>query len=197
MKLLMARHGQSVWQVRGDSAGPNAPLTELGELQAHRLGEYLSHHYSIDALYTSHLQRAQRTSEIVAGHLDIPMVVEEELREFEEWEAGWAPEPVSKWDPAPVDANLSPGYRRFRDRIQAALRHIVDQHSDNDSLMIVAHGGSIGTIWRILLGSDTPRLWTWHAALQQVEWQKPGWGRGWVFQYTNLMEYLPADMRTS
>ena len=41
MKLLLARHGQSEWQVRGDDAGEDAPLSSLGELQAHRLGAFL------------------------------------------------------------------------------------------------------------------------------------------------------------
>ncbi|MGC9521152.1 MAG: histidine phosphatase family protein [Anaerolineae bacterium] len=193
----MARHGQSLWQVEGDSAGSNAPLTELGELQAHRLGEYLTTHYEPAALYTSHLQHAQRTAEIVADYVHLPVMIDEELREFDEWEAGWAPEPVSRWDPSPIDAQLSPGYLRFRSRIEAALRRIVDRHAEEESVMIVAHGGSIGAMWRILVGSDTPRLWTWNAALHQVEWEKPNWGRGWVFQYINLMEYLPVHMRTS
>ncbi|MGC9348220.1 MAG: histidine phosphatase family protein [Anaerolineae bacterium] len=193
----MARHGQSAWQVHGERAGADAPLTALGELQAHRLGAYLAQETDVEALVSSNLQRALTTAEIVATYLDLPVKVDEDLREFDDWDAGWAPDPVSMWDASPADETLMPGYRRFTDRVTAALQRVVEDAPSRGSLLIIAHGGTIGTIWRVLLGSHTPRLWAWNAALHAAEWGRSDWGTNWVFHYFNLMEYLPPFMRTS
>jgi broad specificity phosphatase PhoE len=175
----------------------NPPLTSLGELQAHRLGEYLAREADVEVIFSSNLRRAHRTAEIVASYLDLPMTVDEDLREFDEWEAGWAPDPISMWDPAPSEEGLPPGYERFADRVTAALQRAVERAPSQGSVLIVAHGGTIGTIWRILIGSHTPRLWAWNAALHAAEWGRSNWGTNWVFHYFNLMEYLPSHMRTS
>jgi broad specificity phosphatase PhoE len=201
MKLLMARHGQSRWQVDGDVAGMDAPLTALGELQSHHLGEFLAQHYNVGALYSSNLQRAHRTAEIVASYVDLPHNVELDLREFDEWEAGWAPTPGSMWETAPSGEAFSPGYARFRQRVDATLRRVVEAydaaHDPEAPLLIIAHGGTIGVILRILMGSDTPRIWAWNTALHMIEWNRPNWGQGWVIHYLNRMEHLPHFMRTA
>lgn len=193
----MARHGQSEWQAYGDSAGPDAPLTQLGELQAHRLGEYVAKTYQVKALYASDLSRAYRTAEIVADYLDMPVQREVALREFDEWDIGWAPQPASKWDPGPGTPNLTPSYDRFVTRLRTALRGMVDGYEGDETILIIAHGGTIGTIWRIALGSHTPRLSTWNAALHELEWRKSSWGLNWVIHRNNILDYLPGAMRTS
>ncbi|MGC9469452.1 MAG: histidine phosphatase family protein [Anaerolineae bacterium] len=197
MKLLMARHGQSEWQVQGDVAGPDAPLTQLGEQQAHHLGKYLADHRTVTSVFCSHLRRAHRTAEIVASYLDLPVRADEDLREFEDWESGWTPDPISMWDPRPEVYELPGGYRRFRDRVRRVLRRLLEPLGEDESVLLIAHGGTIGTIWRTLLGTHTGRLWNWNAALHEMEWQMPGWGNSWVQVQTNLMEYLPPHMRTS
>ena len=196
MKLLMARHGQSEWQVRGDDAGEDAPLTPLGERQAHRLGAFLVERDSIEFIVTSPLRRAHRTATIVASYLDLAVHVEPDLREFDEWDAGWAPLPVSMWNTSPASPELAPGYDRFRKRVSSALRHIVEGNANASQFLIIAHGGTIGAILRVLLGSDTPRLWASNAALHLVEWGHAE-REGWVFHYLNNMEHLPVSMRTS
>lgn len=197
MQLLLARHGQSQWQVEGDAAGSDAPLTSLGELQAQRLGDYLARMYAVDAIFTSPLQRARRTAEIAAGYLDMPVTVEPDLSEFEDWDLGWAPLPASRWDVSPATPTLSFGYARYRARILAALQRIVESHLDGKTVLLVAHGGTLGAVFRILLGSDTPRLWLWNASLSLVEWGQRSRGESWILHLLNQMEYLPAFMRTS
>ena len=72
MKLLLARHGQSEWQVRVEDVDRDPPLTALGESQAHRLGEYLATSDDpISAIVASPLQRARRTADIVASYLNV------------------------------------------------------------------------------------------------------------------------------
>lgn len=199
MKLLMARHGQGEHQVQDNYAGHDPPLTPLGERQAHHLGAYLADHKSVEAIYTSDLQRARRTAEIAAGYLDLDVVLDLDLREFDEWEAGWVPKPISQWDSGPEIVEFTPGYGRFRRQIQAALRRIVTASEMHKQVLIVAHGGTIGTMWRILLGSDTPRIRCWNAALHEVAWVPSEWGNdgdAWHFHYLNRIEHLPAALRT-
>jgi broad specificity phosphatase PhoE len=197
MKLLLARHGQSAWQVTRAGDGYDPPLTELGEQQAHLLGAYLAHTHQIGAIHASDLQRARHTAEIVASYLDLPVSLDPDLREYDDWEAGWAPNVTSQWDARPSEADLAPAYARFCARVEQALRRIADSNGNGETTLIVAHGGTIGTVWRMLLGSHTPRLATWNTALHRVEWQHSEWGTHWVFHYSNVMEHLPPDMRTS
>jgi 2,3-bisphosphoglycerate-dependent phosphoglycerate mutase len=197
MKLLMARHGQSAWQVTREGDGVDPPLTELGEQQAHRLGEHLARTQTIRAIHASDLERARHTAEIVAAYLDLPVMPDPDLREYDAWEAGWAPNGTSQWDTRPSEPALAPAYAAFCTRVEQALRRIAGSNGSEGMTLIIAHGGTIGTIWRLLLGSHTPRLATWNTALHCVEWHHSAWGEHWVFHYSNVMEHLPPDMRTS
>ena len=198
MKLLLARHGQSEWQVKTADGDLDPPLTPLGESQAHRLGEYLAAADDpITAIVASPLQRARRTAEIAASYLDLPVALEPDFREFDEWAAGWAPLPVSMWDMSPAEPELKPGYSRFRARVLAALRRVVEVHDDAAQLLLVSHAGTIGAQVRILLGSDTPRLWMNNTGLSLLEWGHPERGGSWVVHYLNRVEHLSPSMRTA
>ncbi len=191
MKLLLTRHGQSFRQTEGESAGEDAPLTSLGKLQAHRLGKYLRRHRPPDRIIASDLQRARVTAEIVAHYCDLPVEIEAELREFESWAAGVAPDPRSPWDPAP-QTTVHPGHIAFRRRVRNALRHIVTDVDDESTTLIVAHGGTVGTALRVLMGAMTPHLWTANTALHSIRWT----GEFWLIQYVNCLEHLPHPLRT-
>jgi len=198
MKLLLARHGQSEWQVKTADGDLNPPLTSLGESQAHRLGEYLAvSDDPISAIIASPLQRAQCTAEIVADYLGLSIAIEPDFREFDEWAAGWAPLAMSMWDMSPAIPELTPGYSRFRARVLAALRRVVESFDDTAQLLLVTHAGTIGVQVRIFVGSDTPRLWMNNAGLSLVEWGHPERGGSWIVHYLNRVEHLPPEMRTS
>ncbi len=197
MKLLLARHGQSEWQIKAINGDPDGPLTALGEAQAHRLGAYLATYEPLTAIVASPLQRARHTAEIVASYLALPVTLEADLREFDEWAAGWAPLPVAMWDASPATSELEPGYSRFRQRVGAALRRVVEEYDAAAQLLIVAHAGTIGTILRILIGSDTPRLWLANTGLTLVEWGHPERGQSWIIHYVNCVEHLPPALRTT
>ncbi len=198
MKLLLARHGQSEWQVKTEDSALDPPLTPLGESQAHQLGEYLAAYDDpISAIVASPLQRARRTAEIVASYLNLSVETEPDFCEFNEWSAGWAPLAVSMWNMAPETPGLKPGYSRFRARVAAALRRVVEAHNGADQLLLVTHAGTIGAQVRILLGSDTPRLWLNNTGLSLFEWGHPERGGSWVVHYLNRIEHLPPPMRTA
>ena len=58
-RLLFVRHGQSVANLERYFAGQiNPALTELGRRQAECTAEFIAKTYSVDAVYSSDLQRA-------------------------------------------------------------------------------------------------------------------------------------------
>lgn len=192
----MIRHGQSEWQVHRDDTIVDAPLTALGEQQARRLGPYLAEHYAIDAIFASPLQRAHKTARLAAAYLDLPVTVDEGLREFNDWDAGWAPTPVGCWDMSPEVPELTLGYGRFRPQVLGAMQRCVEPYLGDKTVLVVAHGGTIGVMLRILLGSDTPRMWIWNTSINIVEWDRPGREGTWIFHLMNELAHLPAEMRT-
>ncbi len=62
-KLVLLRHGQSVWNLENRFTGwTDVGLTQQGEAEAHKAGQLLkSEEYSFDVAYTSVLKRAIKT----------------------------------------------------------------------------------------------------------------------------------------
>ncbi len=182
MNLILARHGESEWMVRGDEAGFNSPLTDKGQQQARLLGRWLAANQEIDAIYASPLVRARDTAEIVAAELHLPVSFDDDLREFE----------VSYWDDsddyAPpyingstaLPAYLPRSYLPFRARVQRATRRILEAHPE-DTVLIVAHGGTIGTIVRCLLGAHSFGVYTDATGLHGLRWI----GNRWLVEFMN------------
>ncbi|WP_221088426.1 histidine phosphatase family protein [Deinococcus aquaedulcis] len=68
-EFWVVRHGESTWNADGRYQGQaDVPLSHIGILQAASLAERLTGQ-TFDAVYTSDLQRASRTAEIVAERL--------------------------------------------------------------------------------------------------------------------------------
>lgn len=71
MKLVLVRHGQSTWNLENRFTGwVDVPLTSQGVSEAQKAGKILrSQGYEFDAIYTSYLQRAIKTSWLVVDEL--------------------------------------------------------------------------------------------------------------------------------
>ncbi len=70
VRVFLLRHGQTEANVRGRFAGrTDEPLTEEGERQALRAGEYLRAE-GVSRIYHSPLLRTRRTAELMAQSLD-------------------------------------------------------------------------------------------------------------------------------
>ena len=65
-KLILLRHGQSQWNLENRFTGwKNVPLTQKGEVEAKKAGELIKkHNITIDRVFSSVLERANRTAEI-------------------------------------------------------------------------------------------------------------------------------------
>ena len=79
------RHGQTQWNVDGRAQGQSPfpiPLTKEGCEQAEKLGERLSDK-NIGIIYSSDLQRAMQTAQIIAEILNVSVVKDKRLREVD------------------------------------------------------------------------------------------------------------------
>jgi broad specificity phosphatase PhoE len=170
VRLLLARHGESLWnQVRRFQGVTDIELSARGRAQAEALGRALRA-YRIARAYVSPMRRARDTAEIALAGTDVPLVPLEELRELSlgEWEGctvdeirGQDGDPYARWVRAPLDCP-PPGGEPLEDvrrRVVRAVDHIAAQHPDGEDVLVIAHGGVISTYACHLLGCSFNVLW--------------------------------------
>ena len=173
MHILLIRHGQSTGNAVGRIQGWNEePLTELGRAQALALGKRLQGEHDADVIYASPLLRARETAEIIGGVLGLDITFDERLKEhnmgvvvglrFEEVEAQY-PEVVKQWRESPWGVTI-PGAEKndaFHSRVMAAMDHIVSRHEDDQTVVVIAHGGVLAMYLTALVALDVRRRPPW------------------------------------
>ncbi|NQV08661.1 histidine phosphatase family protein [Candidatus Woesearchaeota archaeon] len=81
MKLIIVRHGETNENIKDIMQDKNATLSELGKIQARKVGERLKNE-KIDVIYVSNLDRAvESAEEIIKHHPDVDVIYSKELRE--------------------------------------------------------------------------------------------------------------------
>jgi probable phosphoglycerate mutase len=162
--LLLVRHGETDWNRDGRWQGhSDTHLNEVGREQAARVAGELD---GVDAVYTSDLARARETADIVAARLGLPVRLDERLRErsFGAWEGKTGPEievefrdAHARWlageGPGAEDAEV---FADFAARVQGFLADVLARHPD-ETVLVVAHGGSIRVIHALATGLDYVR----------------------------------------
>jgi probable phosphoglycerate mutase len=200
MKIYLARHGQSRWQVERGEDDRNSPLTSLGHEQAQRLGSWLgngSHldnrsHLHIQAVYASPLQRARETAVYTTNALALPLTILEPLTEATFLVSEHLPAAERPTDPPPP-FSPSGSYTAFKNQAQTALERLVDEaEQQGGPILAFAHGGLISTLLRIAAGNDAVSFWIYNTSLNLIEWKR---GR-WHFVFLNLWDHLPPELRT-
>ena len=160
--ILLARHGESDWNRAERWQGfADRPLTDLGREQAVALADRLRN-TELDAVYSSDLQRARETAEIVARTKDLGVEVVRDLREVDvgswsglthaEAEARF-PDGYARWVQGGEGWDDGETYAEMSRRVIRTLLQIADQH-DNGRVLVVAHGGSIRAVHAAALGLD-------------------------------------------
>ena len=100
-RLLIVRHGESTWNVEHRWQGwLDAPLTPAGEEQAAARARALAHDsFAPRVIYSSDLQRALRTAEIIAAHVESPVIADVGFRERHggEWQGHTGTEIDERW----------------------------------------------------------------------------------------------------
>jgi broad specificity phosphatase PhoE len=170
VKLLLARHGQSVWnEVRRFQGTTDVGLSAVGRRQAEALGRAVRGR-RLAAAYVSPMQRALETATIALEGSGVPIVPVDELRELSlgEWEgctvdeiSGRDGDPYGQWIRAPLDCP-PPGSEALPDvcvRTVRAIDRIAAAHPNGDDVLVVAHGGIISVYACHLLGCSFNTLW--------------------------------------
>lgn len=162
MKIWLARHGETDWNVRRLMQGcTDTDLNENGRAQAAKLGEAMVDSRIVH-VYTSYLKRASLTAQIVAERLGVPCEVRAGLQEtgLGEWEGRvWAdicreePEITQRWmaDRRNTQPPKGETYQQVLDRFTAAVVRIAREATRD--VMIVTHNGTIKAFLAELYGT--------------------------------------------
>jgi broad specificity phosphatase PhoE len=152
-RILLVRHGQSVWNADGRWQGQaDPPLSELGQTQAASASARIG---IVDGIYASDLLRAHHTAEIVAAPIGADVAVDPRLRERSagDWEGRTRAEIDEGWPGYLESGDRPDGYEADESvlaRVLEALGEIADAH-DGD-VLVVTHGGVVRTLERHLGG---------------------------------------------
>ncbi len=226
MDIVLIRHGQPEW-VRDGLNVVDPPLTELGRMQADRVGELLRDE-AFDEIIVSPLLRARQTAAPLLAAQGREEAVEPFLHEIRE--PNWHGTPVElarsayeedrqraaedRWNGL---AGGGEPPRDFVERVRAGAevhwaargmyrsRHMLPMwHLDRPDLRvaIVAHAGTNGVLLCHLLGLD-PVPWEWdrfvtqHASITRLSTMEMRDGHTFSLHRLSDVEHLPTDGRTS
>jgi ribonuclease H / adenosylcobalamin/alpha-ribazole phosphatase len=169
-RLLLARHGQSVSNaVRRFQGVQDVPLSDLGRRQAAALAAAVARR-PIAAIYSSPLERARHTAEMVAEATGAPLHHVDDLRELSlgEWEGCTVEEvqarpgdPYACWVRDPV-AGMPPGgepLATVQARVLRAVAAIAGAYPNGDDVLVVGHGGIISAYLAHCLALPLSSIW--------------------------------------
>lgn len=174
MKAVLVRHGETEQNARGIFQGYSpVPLSARGRQQATLVAERL---VSIrpQVLYSSNLQRAQETADIISQRLDLPVRPCEGLREWN----------IGTWIGKPTDAYLAhlqalgahlvthvpeggESQLQTQTRVVAQMQELAGQHL-GETIVCVSHGKAIDLFARHILGLDVMQPPAFHIANTSV-----------------------------
>jgi broad specificity phosphatase PhoE len=185
-RLILIRHGETVWNLeRRFTTRTDVELSDAGLDQARRASEALAA-VSIDRIYSSPLQRALRTAEMIAARQQAtcPVTTDARLTEIdagpfegqtaEELAAGPLAAEFARWhtDGQPEFPEGSEPFDSALERASAFL----DEHEGEPGTTLVATHGSLARliVSSHFLGGPPPyhrRLWLDNCRLAVVEWR--------------------------
>lgn len=167
-KLLLARHGDTrLNSARMFVGHTDAELSVLGRRQVKRLRDRLTAE-RIDVIYSSDLKRAVATAETIASRHHLDVITCPELREINYGKVeGLTFEEIKRLYPDVaelcVEWNLQlefpdgESFDEFKQRVSKFLDRL-KQHTPEQTILIVAHGGPLRLMVCYLLGIE---LWHW------------------------------------
>jgi probable phosphoglycerate mutase len=158
---LLVRHGQSTWNAEHRWQGhSDPPLSELGERQA-QMGSEAVALLGISAVFSSDLQRARRTAELLVPGAPITVVPALKERTVGPWE-GLTRTEIEEQFPGMLGGNgWPPGFEMDESlvaRVRPALVGIAAQLADDAAALVVTHGGVIRSLIRLFEATPDPLL---------------------------------------
>lgn len=171
-RLLLVRHGRSVWNSQGRIQGQaDIELDDVGLQQAQQVAARVGQ-FDISAIYSSPLQRARITAEAIGIRLNLPVTCDDRLMEYQfgvvsglTWEelVIQHPELAKHWadDAWTVPIEGSEGRVNFAARVKGAMDDIIARYPDGQ-VAVVAHGGTFNVYLARMLGLDLKRRHPFH-----------------------------------
>lgn len=161
-RFIVVRHGETRWNVEHRIQGNgDSPLTARGLAQADAIAARLASE-PFDALVASDLGRAMQTARRIAARTGHRVVPDARLRErhFGQGE-GLTYDEIDRLHPGAFSRTreMDPDYRvpggetrrEFHERIMRAFEALADEH-DGRRITVVAHGGVLAAIYRVIHG---------------------------------------------
>ena len=162
MRLHLIRHGETTSNAEGRVQGHlDEPLNNRGLREAALLAERVAE-MPIAALYSSTLQRALRTAQIVSQRIEVDLQEREFLMERDVGAlSGLTRDDIAKQYPewrkqrlVPNAERVVPGYENdsaFYERVIPNILALIADHPHQE-VAVVTHGGVIGAFCRHVIG---------------------------------------------
>jgi 2,3-bisphosphoglycerate-dependent phosphoglycerate mutase len=188
-RILAIRHGETDWNTEARIQGhTDIALNTTGVWQAQRLAQALADE-PIDCIYSSDLQRAQRTAQALAHITDSPrkLLLHRGLRErsfgtlegltFEQI-ATQSPQAAQRWKARDPDFSPPQGETllEFSQRVANTVHALASQHL-GEHIALVAHGGVLDVIYRLATQQNLSSARNWelgNAAINRLLWSPQG-----------------------
>jgi broad specificity phosphatase PhoE len=163
-RFWLVRHGETDWNLQGRYQGQaDPPLNANGLTQAQRIGDQLIDE-GIKAIFSSDLQRALHTAQIIADKLQLSVFIDKRLREISlgKWEGMLIDDIIAQfpleWQSRqdnPVQAHAPGGENLLQvaERVRDAAEQIAQDYP-SESVIIVSHGMALATLFS--LAQDLP-----------------------------------------
>lgn len=190
MRLILVRHGQA--EHHGNETD-DLVLTDLGKRQVERLGDWLAQHEpGIDTIVCSPLRRARETTSILSRYLQATVKVDDDLRESTQDLKMALPRLVHPADSGPHYYVLPADnyYQRFAEQTRRVLNRVLDNPESIQTKIVVCHGGTAGTMVRLLLKCHHLNIWMHNTAMHYLTWQDGVWDLRGV----NYIPHLTEDL---
>ena len=170
VRLLLVRHGETEWTRTGRYQGvTDTALSDVGRSQAEALATRLAGE-KLTAIFSSDLQRALHTAAPIARAHKHQVRLEPRLREigFGAWEGlTWAqiqeqdPQTWAQWTVDPMSAMPAGGesLASIADRLGHLLTDLAAR-PDDQTILLVAHGGSLRVLICLALGLSPGSAWS-------------------------------------
>jgi broad specificity phosphatase PhoE len=202
--FYLIRHGETDWNMSGRWQGhADIPLNEIGRAQARRLAARLqSDGIRFDAIYTSDLQRAAETAQIIGAALDIAPRSLPALREIDV--GAWSG--LTRAEVIAADSDIFTrleagedlprgGAERFAhlvERVVTAVERLAATHR-GQTLALVTHGGPVrALLMHAAHGKDAVLLNHMHIGNTSISLLAGG-DSGWDIGAINDMAHLEGD----
>lgn len=155
--LIIVRHGYSIGNKEKRFTGQmDAPLDEIGYLQAVSTADYIVKNFEVDRIYSSDLSRAYETVKPIADALGLEVLKWKELREANvgDWEGKLIADVEKEYPESFAFYKENPGLARFvgGESYEELMRRSrltfekIAAENEGKTVVVGTHGGVIRTL---------------------------------------------------